>query len=144
MSGFLIDTNIISEFVKPDPNSFVKLWFETVDTDSLFASVITFGEIRLGIENLPSSKRRKDLEQWLSEGLPQWFESNLLPVTKAIADRWGRVTMEAKRKGTALAMADGLIAATALVHDLAIVTRNLKDFAGLGVLVVNPWEASNS
>ncbi len=144
MSGFLIDTNVISEFVKPDPNPLVKFWFETVDVDSLFVSVITFGEIRLGIENLPPGKRRKDLEDWFEEGLPEWFAPNLLPVTKGIADRWGRVAIQAKEKGIGLATTDGLIAATALEYNLAIVTRNVKDFAGLGILIVNPWESSNS
>ena len=145
MSGsvgdFLIDTNVISEFVRPDPSERVIRWFESADPSTLFASVVTFGEIRLGIEDLPVGKRRTALEQWLEEGVPAWFESNLLPVTKAIADRWGRITIEAKRKGVTVATADGLIAATALEHGLTVVTRNVKDFDGLGVLLFNPWEA---
>ena len=141
MSGFLIDTNVISEFARPQPNLQVKLWFEAADPNSLFASVITFGEIRLGIEGLPAGKRRTALEQWLEEGLPGWFEANLLPVTKDIADRWGQITIEAKRKGVAVSTADGLIAATAIEHGLTLVTRNAKDFAVLGVPVHNPWEA---
>jgi len=72
-------------------------------------------------------------------GLPAWFDSNLLPVTKAIADRWGRLTIESKTRGIAITTADGLIAATALEHGLAIVTRNVKDFADTGTLIVNPW-----
>ena len=140
MSGFLIDTNVISEFTKPDPNSHVRRWFQMVDPNTLFASVITFGEIRLGIENMPAGKRRIDLEHWLEKGLPGWFAANLLPVTKEIADRWGRVTIEAKRKGMMLATADGLLAGTALEHGLTLVTRNVKDFAGLGVMLLNPWE----
>jgi predicted nucleic acid-binding protein len=72
------------------------------------------------------------LEQWVDEGLPAWFESNLLPVTKAIADRWGRIASEAKRRGQPLGTPDGLIAATAIEHQLLVVTRNTKDFAGLG------------
>lgn len=84
---FLIDTNGVSEFVKPEPSLLVKRWFESADPESLFASVITFGEIRLGIENLPIGKRRAELEQWLKESVPEWFQANLLPVTKAIADR---------------------------------------------------------
>jgi toxin FitB len=109
---FLIDTNVISEFVKPKPSLRVERWFEAADPESLFASVITFGEIRLGIEDMAEGKRRAALEQWLEEGLPQWFQANLLPVTTAITNRWGQITIQAKRKGIALATADGLIAAT--------------------------------
>ena len=140
MSGFLVDTNVVSEFIRPQPDSRVIRWLEAANPESLFASVVTFGEIRLGIEDLPVSKRRAALEEWLEQGLPQWFESHLLPVTKAIADRWGQLTIKAKRKGIAITTADGLIAATALQHDLAIVTRNVKDFSATGVTIVNPWE----
>ena len=87
------------------------------------------------------SKRRAELERWLDEGLPDWFQSHLLPVTKAIADRWGRLTIEAKRKGISITTADGLIAATALEHDLEVVTRNVRDFAETSVSIFNPWEA---
>jgi predicted nucleic acid-binding protein len=73
--------------------------------------------------------------------LPAWFDSRLLPVTKAIADRWGRLVIEAKRKGVSVTTADGLFAATAIEHDLAIVTRNVTDFATCGAAIVNPWEA---
>ena len=138
---FLIDTNVISEFVRPKPSLQVKHWFESADPESLFASVVTFGEIRLGIEDLPEGKRRAALEQWLEEGVPEWFQANLLPVTKAIADRWGQMTIQAKRKGVTISTADGLIAATALEHDLTLVTRNAKDFAVVGVKLFNPWGA---
>ena len=140
MGGLLIDTNVISEFVKPLPSLKVKSWFEAVDPESLFASVITFGEIRLGIEDLAVGKRRTELEQWLEEGVPDWFQDNLLPVTKAIADRWGQITIQAKRKGITVATADGLIAATAIEHGLTLVTRNVKDFEGIAVPPLNPWE----
>jgi toxin FitB len=75
----------------------VQQWFRSAAPDSLFVSAMTIGEIRLGIENLPMSKRRTDLESWLRNGLPAWFSSNLLPITAAIADRWGRLTIQAKR-----------------------------------------------
>jgi toxin FitB len=137
---FLIDTNIISEFVRPEPSLRVRLWFEAADPESLFASVITFGEIRLGIEDLPPGIRRAALEQWFEEGLPAWFEAHLLPVTRAIAERWGHITIQAKRKGIFVSTADGLIAATAIEHGLTLVTRNVKDFAVLEVPIFNPWE----
>lgn len=139
MNGYLVDTNVISEFVKASPSPSVTQWLGNAAPESLFVSVMTVGEIRLGIENLPPGKRRTDLETWLETGLPEWFASNLLSVTPAIADRWGRLTIQAKRKGMMLSTADGLIAATALEHDLALVTRNTKDFLDLGLAVVNPW-----
>ena len=139
MSGFLVDTNVISEFTKPRPDSRVVRWLDAADPKSLFASVVTFGEIRLGIEDLPIGRRRTALEEWFQLGLPDWFDTNLLPVTKAIADRWGRLVIEAKRKGSTLTTADGLIAATAIEHGLAIVTRNVSDFGTTGVAVISPW-----
>jgi predicted nucleic acid-binding protein len=141
VGGFLIDTNVISEFVKPEPSLQVKRWFEAADPESLFASVITFGEIRIGIEDLAEGKRRAALEQWIEQGVPDWFQANLLPVTKAITDRWGQITVQAKRKGITVPTADGLIAATAIEHGLTIVTRNVKDFGGIEVSLVNPWGA---
>lgn len=141
MKGFLVDTNVISEFIKPQPDPKVVRWFERADPESLFASVVTYGEIKLGIEALPASQRRAALEHWLEQGLPEWFESNLLPVTKAIAGRWGQLTIQAKTKVISITMADGLIAATAAEHDLTIVTRNVKDFTGTRAAILNPWEA---
>ena len=138
MSGFLVDTNVISEFIRPQPDPRVIGWLDAADPESLFASVVTFGEIRLGIEDLPAGKRRAALEEWFEQGLPAWFDSHLLPVTKPIADRWGRITIEAKRKGALLTTADGLIAATAIEHDLAIMTRNVTDFATSGAAIINP------
>lgn len=105
MSGFLIDTNVISEFVKPSPSIRVRSWFEAADTEALFVSVVTFGEIRLGLEDMPHSKRRSELELWFQKGLPDWFESNLLTVTKPVADRWARLTIAAKRNGISVATA---------------------------------------
>jgi predicted nucleic acid-binding protein len=140
VSGFLIDTNVISEFVRPRPNAHVISWLEAIEPAMLFASVVTFGEIRLGIEDMPLSKRRSELEEWLEKGMPAWFESNLLPITKAIADRWGQITIQAKRKGTPLSTADGFIAATALVHGLVVVTRDVSGFGQTGAGLVNPWE----
>lgn len=140
MNGYLIDTNVISEFAKPEPSGRVVDWLDRVSPDHLFASVVTLGEIRLGIENLPTGRRRSDLERWLDNGMPAWFEENLLPVTKEIADLWGRLTIRAKRSSVNLPVADGLIAATALTHGLTIVTRNLRDFMPSGVELFNPWD----
>ena len=140
MNGFLIDTNVVSEFVRhrnPDPR--VRNWLEAADTESLYASVLTMGEIRFGIELLSPGRRRRQLEQWLEQELREWFENRLLPVDGAIAERWGLMSAQALRKGRPLSIVDGLLAATALEHDLTLVTRNVGDFAGSGALILNPW-----
>jgi predicted nucleic acid-binding protein len=142
MTGFLVGTNVLSEFGKSrEPNPEVKQWLEAANPQSLFASVVTWGELRKGIESQPPAQRRPGLEQWLEHNLREWFQSRLLPVTKTIADRWGVLAGQSKLHGRAATMADGLIAATALEHDLTVVTRNVKDFAGFGVTIFNPWEA---
>jgi predicted nucleic acid-binding protein len=140
VNGYLVDTNVLSEYAKPIPEPRVMAWLRQSDPNTLFASAISLGELRLGIEDLPAGKRRSDLEAWLATGLPGWFAANLLPVTGPIADRWGRLSIQAKRNGTPLATADGLIAATAFEHDLTVVTRNTKDFTGFGLTLINPWE----
>ena len=100
MSGFLLDTNVLSEFNRRgEPDPLVKQWLEAADTDSLYASVLTFGEIRLGVELLPPSKRRMQLEQWLDRDLCEWFEGRILPADQAIADRWGLLRAQAQLKG---------------------------------------------
>lgn len=107
----------------------------------MFVSVISLGQIRRGISILPASKRREGLQGWLDGTLRPWFEGRLLPVTAPIAERWGLLSGEQQLQGKQVKVADGLIVATALHHNLTIVTRNVKDFEGLGVSVLNPWEA---
>ncbi len=142
MSGFLLDTNVLSEFKRrgePDPR--VRDWLRATDPDLLWASVLSFGEIRKGIERLAAGKRRTELEAWVEHDLEQWFEERFLQVTKAIAERWGVLSARALDNGTPLPNIDGLIAATAIEHDLTLVTRNVKNFTGPGVTTFNPWEA---
>jgi predicted nucleic acid-binding protein len=142
MSGFLLDTNVLSEFNRlGDPNPLVKQWLEAVDTGSLYASVLTLAEIRFGVELLPPSKRRTQLEEWLDRDLPAWFDSRVLPVDRSIADRWGVLRAQAQIKGRPLSVVDGLLAATALQHGFTIVSRNVGDFAVVGLAAINPWEA---
>lgn len=105
----------------------------------LHASVVTLGEIRLGIEDMPPGSRRARLERWLEDVVPAWFGDNILPVTLAVSDVWGRIAIQAKKRGIALTTTDGLILATARVHDLQLVTRNVRDFAWSGIGIVNPW-----
>jgi len=142
MSGFLLDTNVLSEFNRRgEPDERVKQWLEAADTESLYASVLTFGEIRFGIELLPPSKRRDQLERWLERDLHEWFEGRILPVDQSIADRWGLLRAQAQLRGRPLSVIDALLAATAVQHDLTIVSRNASDFSVVDLAVVNPWES---
>jgi predicted nucleic acid-binding protein len=142
VSGFLLDTNVLSEFsrsaIPPDLN--VQRWMESAQPDLLFTSVLSVGEIRKGIELLPVSKKRRDLERWLDSDLYGWFGHNLLPVTKAIADRWGVFAARSQERGRPLGNIDGLLAATAFEHGLTVATHNTKHFEDLGVPVLDPWE----
>lgn len=135
---FLLDTNVLSEVRKrrrSDPN--VVAWFESVDDDDLYISVVILGEIRRGIERL----RRHDvvqaaaLEDWLNR-LSAEFADRVLPIDHAVADEWGRLAAI-----RTVPVIDGLIAATARVHGMAIATRNEGDFTGLGAQIVNPFRA---
>jgi predicted nucleic acid-binding protein len=143
VAGFLLDTNVLSEFRRRgNPDARVTAWLRATNPDLLWASVLSFGEIRKGIERLAPGKRRTGLEEWLDRDLDQWFEQRILPVTRMIAERWGVLSARGFDKGTPLSNIDGLIAATSLEHNLTLVTRNVKDFAGLGVEVFNPWDAA--
>jgi toxin FitB len=142
MSGFLLDTNVLSEFNRrgqPDPH--VRQWLEAADPDSLYVSVLTIGEIRFGVDLLAHGKRRSELEQWLERELPEWFEDRILPVDQSIAERWGLLRAQAQMKGRPLSVIDALLAATALQHNLTLVSRNVSDFRVAGLSIVNPWEA---
>ena len=141
MNGFLLDTNIPSEMTRPRPQPSVMGWLEDADDDQLYFSVVSLGEILKGVTLVSESKRRSQLQQWLDETLRPWFEGRILPVNQSIAERWGVLAARCQIKGRPLKVGDGLIAATALQHDLTVVTRNVKDFAGLGVTVFNPWDA---
>ena len=141
MSGFLLDTNCISELVRPKPEPRVMEWMEAVDEAMLYLSVLTVGEIRKGLAGLPQSKRRTHLETWLEVELQARFAGRIVPIDAAVADRWGLVAAEAKRKGKTLSVIDGLLAATAIHHNLTVVSRNARDFTNTQVPILNPWQA---
>jgi predicted nucleic acid-binding protein len=141
MSGFLLDTNCISELVRAKPEPRVLEWMEAVDETLLYLSVLTLGEIRKGLAGLAQSKRRTLLENWLEVELQPRFSGRIVSIDTAIADRWGLLTAEAKRNGKPLSIIDGLLAATALQHNLTVVSRNTSDFANTHVPVLDPWEA---
>jgi predicted nucleic acid-binding protein len=140
MNGYLLDTNCISELVRIQPEPSVVAWMEAADETLLYLSVLTLGEIRKGLAGLPQSKRRTHLEVWLETALRVRFAGKILPIDEAIADRWGVLAARAKGKGKSLATIDGLLAATALHHNLTVVSRNVNDFKNTPVPVLNPWE----
>lgn len=115
-------------------------WLRTQPSTALFLSAVTIGEIRKGLTLLPHSRRRSELETWFRTDLLEWFHNRILPVTHTVADRWGALDGQCQLRGTPLNTADGMIAVTAIEHDLSLVTRNVRDFAGLGVVIFNPWE----
>lgn len=139
MSGFLLDTNVISELVRAKPEPRVTAWIEATNENLLYLSVLTLGEIRKGIASLRSSPRRVVLEAWLASDLAVRFANRILPVDESVADRWGRIAAESAVEGSPLSVIDGLLAATALHHNLTLVSRNVKDFATPGVPLFNPW-----
>jgi predicted nucleic acid-binding protein len=139
MNGFLLDTNIISELIKARPEPKVAAWLESTDESLVHLSVLTLGEIRKGIAALPRTSRRGALERWLETSLRRRFAGRILPVDEAIADRWGRIAGASSLKGKPLPVIDGLLAATALHHDLILATRNSDHAAATGASVFNPW-----
>ena len=141
MSGFLLDTNCISEVVRARPEPEVLEWLEAVDERLLYLSVLTLGEIRKGVAGLPQGKRRTHLEAWLEVELQARFSGRILPIDATIADRWGLLAADAKRRGKTLSTIDALLAATGLHFNLTLVSRNVSDFAHTPLLILNPWEA---
>jgi predicted nucleic acid-binding protein len=142
MNGFLIDTNILSEYNRPGaPDLGVKRWLETTARELQYVSVITLAEIQKGIELLPQSKCRLELERWFKQQLEVWFSGRILYVDREVANRWASLVAKTILIGKPLPTLDSLIAATALAYDLTIVTRNVRDFQHTGALTINPWQS---
>lgn len=136
---YLLDTNVISEIKRPKPNGRVIEWFGTIPQESLYLSVLTLGEIRKGINKLPDSQKKAALSHWLENDIPLWFGARLLIIDVGIADCWGQLQAE---MGRPLPAIDSLLAATALYHNLCLVTRNVSDFNYPNLKVLNLWDGS--
>lgn len=134
--GYLLDTCVISELMKKQPDKKVTSWLSETPNESLYISVLTLGEIRKGTTMVNDVKKREHLLRWLEKDLLGWFGDRVIPVDLPVADRWGRLVAEAKRQLPAI---DSLLAATALSHNLRMVTRNEKDFQHATLEVINPW-----
>lgn len=135
---YLLDTNVISELVKREPNIRVIRWIEACDEYALFLSVITFGELQKGITKLNDRDRIGRLQNWVNQDLTKRFEGRILPVDVEVMFTWGR--MQGVSEGVSLPVMDSLIAATAIRHKLTVATRNVRDLERCQVAVYNPWE----
>ena len=138
--SYLLDTNVLSELRRKTPDAAVLEWFARRPASTLYLSVLTFGELRKGIEGVLDAKRRMTLTDWLETDLPAFFVGRILPVDTQVADRWGRLLSAAGRPLPAI---DSLLAASAAQYGLSMVTRNSRDFADLGLDVINPWVTSS-
>ena len=136
----LLDTNVVSEWVRPSPDPGVARFLAELDEDRAFLSVVTIAELRFGIERLKAGVRRSRLEQWVTVELAERFAGRVLGVDVALAELWGVVLARGRTLGRPLSAMDALIAATASAHALTIVTRNVADFQPLDLPLYNPWK----
>lgn len=135
--SYLIDTNVLSELRRREPNQGVIEWFEQRPATTLYLSVLTLGEIRKGIVSRVVDDRQLKLLDWLEVELPQFFSGRILSVDAEVADRWGRLNAQMGRPIPAI---NSLLAATALTHGLKLVTLNVRDFNYPELDVINPWQ----
>lgn len=138
--NYLLDTNVISEVVAKAPHPNVMAWLAAHETDPIYLSVITLGELRKGVEKLPASARKDRLLEWLNQDLLARFHGRLLPLDTSVLLTWGRWLGQLEQRGRRVAAIDSLIGAQALAFDCVLVTRNTADFADTGVRLVNPWD----
>ncbi|GEM90591.1 type II toxin-antitoxin system VapC family toxin [Oceanithermus desulfurans] len=136
---YLLDTPVISELVRPQPEARVAGWVRRAEPTSLYLSVITFGELAKGIERLAIGGKRRRLLAWVENDLKGWFAGRVLAVDLEVAERWGLLLARAELDGAPLPAVDALLAASALTHNLVLVTRNTRHFRVPGLEVFDPW-----
>ena len=136
---YLLDTCILSEGRKPSPHPGVVSWFRKAEDSDLFISALTLGELEKGALRLPEGRKRKDLLEWIRQDVFRRFEGRILAIDERVALKWGEIQANAERQGRPLPVVDSLLTATALVHQLMIVTRDNADMEAGGVQVLNPW-----
>jgi|688.fasta_scaffold02929_22 predicted nucleic acid-binding protein len=137
---YLIDTCIFFELIKKKPSPLVTRWILDREEVLFFVSVLTFGEIKKGIEKLPNHQRRKKLKAWFHDFMIPRYRDRFITIDESVAIAWGDLVAKVSKTGRVLPTIDSLIAASAIVHRLTIVTRNTKDFEGLDIPLINPWE----
>ncbi len=135
---YLLDTCVFSELLRKTPNPTVRDWIDTHEP-FLYLSVLTLGDLYKGIAKLSDESRKKIYQDWIEEDLSKRFENRILPVEEKISCLWGELLGESESRGIKLPVIDSLIAATALFHDLVVVTRNVSDLAACGARILNPW-----
>jgi predicted nucleic acid-binding protein len=137
LTGYLLDTNVVSETVRVAPEPAVMRWLDSLQPEQLHVSVLSLGEIRKGALAVGDKRRREKLLAWLQTSLPQWFENRVLPIDAGVCEHWADLLVKAR---TPVAAIDSLLAATAAHAGLVVATRNVRDFARLDVRVFNPWD----
>lgn len=137
---YLLDTCAISELIAKRPNPDVVQWIDSLDDGQVYLSVITLGEIKRGVEKLPDSVRKSQLNDWMNDDLLIRFKGRILVIDAPVMLVWGVLIAQLERQGRTLPAIDSLIASIALHGGYHLVTRNERDFAGTGVNVINPWE----
>jgi len=137
--NYILDTNVVSELVAREADQKVVNWVDSIDSESVFLSVITIGELKKGIEKLSDSKRKKMLESWLEEDLLVRFRGRILPLDIPVLLTWGRLVASLEKEGKPLPAIDSLLAATSAQTGFTLVTRNTGHFDPTGISVFNPW-----
>jgi tRNA(fMet)-specific endonuclease VapC len=138
---YLLDTNVISEFITKIPNARVLAWLDSLAPNDVYLSAISIGELSKGIEKLPVSKRKEDLHKWLHSNVLPDFAGRILSLDVEVMLTWGVLTARLERQGKPLPAIDSLIAAIAIHHHCVLITRNDHDFESAGISVMNPWKA---
>jgi toxin FitB len=136
---FLLDTNVVSEIKRPKPAPRVTQWLVEQRKDDLFLAAVSLGELVRGVERLPVGSRRQTLERWITHEIMQDYKGRILAFDKGAAETWGRILGAGDRVGRALPVLDAQIAATAISRSLILATRNIEDYAAMGVKVFDPW-----
>lgn len=141
--NFLLDTCVVSELIKREPHRCVITWLDESDEESLFLSVLTFGELEKGIARARDAMRKARLMKWVQRDLSERFAGRILPIDLPVAERWGVLVGASEMKGMPMPVIDSLLAATSLHHDLTLVTRNAADFDRCGARCFDPWSGTS-
>lgn len=138
--SYLLDTCTLCEPTRKEPEPEVMRWLEREKEEDLYLSVLSLGEIAQGVEKLDDSRKKRRLEAWLHTDLLHRFDGRIIDITREISLKWGEISGAKRREGKQIPVIDGLIGATALVHSLVVVTRNVDDFRRVGAPVFDPWQ----
>jgi predicted nucleic acid-binding protein len=138
--NYLLDTCVLSEFTRREPNASLVTWLDLMDESLLFISVITLGEIQRGVMRLEESHRKQALMTWMNTAVKERFQDRILPITTQTMLTWGTITARLEKNGQPMPVMDLFIAAAAIEHNLILVTRNVADFTKCGTQIINPWE----